>query len=493
MKRLIPILFLLSVPLNAQKLVDNDTRATVGKISVRPPNDLKDLLINSLTKPGDKKTVHAINADALGEVPDSTWFQNRHGRQRMSVEELVRGPNTLDGPSHAAPWDVLAIKSEGITPGFRIRDARGDVYLLKFDPLKNPELSTAAEVISTKFLYAIGYNVPENYVVTFNRSQLRVPPHSVLSERQIDAVLKRVPGGPSGSFRALASKYLAGTPLGPFSYSGTRRDDPNDILPHENRRELRGLRMIAAWLNHDDSRSINTLDMLVSQGDRRHVRHYLIDFGSTLGSGTSGPQKPRAGFEYLWEPRPALMRALTFGLVDRSWIRARYVETPSIGKLEFERFKPDGWKPEYRNPAFSNATAGDIYWAAKIIMGFTNDDIRAIVHTGEFSDPAAEATLARWLIERRDKIGRYAFQRVPSIDRFTWTPDGGLKFDYLASLHGFTPEPEEFDIEWSDCGQDCRKARVSAKGTPRAARVTLRQTGDLTEIVAIERDGEGGR
>jgi len=493
MKRLIQLLFLFAVPLHAQKLIDNNTLASVGKISVRPSNDLKDLLVNSLTKPGDRKTLRAANADALGEVSDNAWFQNRHGWQRMGIEELVRGPNTSEGPSQAAPWQILAIKSEGVTPGFRIRDARGDIYLLKFDPLKNPEMSTAAEVISTKFLYAMGYNVPENYIVRFNRDQLRIPPDSGLTEKQIDAVLKRVPKSPGGGLRAMASKFLKGKPLGPFSYYGTRPDDPNDVFPHENRRELRGLRMMAAWLNHDDSRSINTLDMLASDGDRRYVRHYLIDFGSTLGSGTSEPQKPRAGWEYLWEPKTALVRAVTLGLVDRSWVHARYFEGPSIGKLEFERFQPGAWKPEYPNAAFSNATAGDVYWAAKIIMAFTDDDIRAIVHTGEFSDSAEEATLVRWLIERRDKIGRYAFQRVPSIDRFEWTPDGELKFEDLASLHGFAPSPEGFDIEWSGCGQDCSRASISPKGSHGAVRVTVRQTGDQREIAAIERDGEGRR
>ena len=81
---------------------------------------------------------------------------------------------------------------------------------------------------------------------------------------------------------------------------------PNDIFPHEHRRELRGMRVFAAWLNHDDSRAINSLDVLVGQPGRRHVRHYLIDFGSTLGSGSVSAQKPRAGWEYMWEPSTTL-------------------------------------------------------------------------------------------------------------------------------------------------------------------------------------------
>ena len=71
-------------------------------------------------------------------------------------------------------WDVIGAKTEGITPGFRIRDGRGDVYFLKFDPPGNQEMTTAAEVISTKIFYALGYNVPENYLAFFKRPQLRV-------------------------------------------------------------------------------------------------------------------------------------------------------------------------------------------------------------------------------------------------------------------------------------------------------------------------------
>ena len=201
------------------------------------------------------------------------------------------------------PWAVIGAKTEGVTPGFRIRDSRGDQYFIKFDPPKNPELSTSAEVISTKFFYAMGYNVPENYLASFTRAQVRVDSKATLvdssgrerafKESDLDALLKGIHQSPDGSYRALASKLLSGSPIGPFQYQGTRPDDPNDIFPHEHRRELRGLRVFAAWLNHDDSRAINTLDMLVGKDQKKFVRHYLIDFGSTLGSGSTGAQKYR--------------------------------------------------------------------------------------------------------------------------------------------------------------------------------------------------------
>ena len=46
----------------------------------------------------------------------------------------------------------------------------------------------------------------------------------------------------------------------------------------------------------------------------------------------------------------------------------------------------------------------DAFWAARRVAAFSDDLIRAAVHTGEFSDPAAEKYLGDVLIKRRDKI-----------------------------------------------------------------------------------------
>ena len=74
------------------------------------------------------------------------------------------------------------------------------------------------------------------------------------------------------------------------------RLEHDDIYPHERRRELRGMRVFAAWLNHDDARSINSIDSYVEHNGRHYIRHYLQDFGSNLGSGSTSAQQPRGGF-----------------------------------------------------------------------------------------------------------------------------------------------------------------------------------------------------
>jgi hypothetical protein len=199
-------------------------------------------------------------------------------------------------------------------------------------------------------------------------------------------------------------------PLGPHKYHGTRTDDANDVFPHEDRRELRGLRVFSAWLNHDDSRSVNTLDMYVPPG---YVKHHLIDFSSTLGSGSDatrriGPQNPRAGNEYVIDWGPIARAAVTFGIADRAWRDVPYRDFPEIGNLESDFFDPDRWRPEYPNPAFERMRPDDAFWAARIVARFTPEAIRAIVGTGRLGNPAAEEYLAQVLVARRDKIvGRY--------------------------------------------------------------------------------------
>src|SRR6185295_16290021 len=152
----------------------------------------------------------AANINTMGQVPDSSWFQNRHGMFRMSPSSLAQGPNTTDVPLLKQPSVVINAKTEGLTPGFTIRDARGDVYIIKFDPTENPEMATAAEAISSKFFYAIGFNVPENYITSVNRHQLRLDKKAGLSEAGLDQLLKRVSRRPDGTYRVLASKLLPG-------------------------------------------------------------------------------------------------------------------------------------------------------------------------------------------------------------------------------------------------------------------------------------------
>ena len=69
---------------------------------------------------------------------------------------------------------------------------------------------------------------------------------------------------------------------------------------------------------------MNSIDSYVEENGRRYIRHYLQDFGSTLGSGSTSAQQPRGGYEYLIESDKIGKGLVTFGLWQRDWMKAKY-------------------------------------------------------------------------------------------------------------------------------------------------------------------------
>ncbi len=419
-----------------------------------------DLGYNTFFKTRDKKIYRSENINTLGEVPDSSWFTNRIGRFPMSIEDVIKGPNKGDGPDMTGVWTVIRAKSQGITPGFTIKDQQGDVYFIKFDPLKHPQLATSSEVIVTKFFHGFGYNVPENYQAILRPDMLQISPDAKITDEEgrkrsltakdIEKIIKRVPRRADGTIQVVASLRLEGSPMGSFKYVGTRSDDPNDVFLHETRRELRGMRVFSAWLNHDDSRSINSLNMYVGEEGKGFIRHNLIDFGSTLGSGSVKPQGHRAGNEYLIEFPPIFRSAMTFGLRDRPWRHVKYKEYPAIGRYEAEYFQPQLWKPEYPNAAFDRMDAADALWATRIVMRFTDEMIRALVKTGQIDDPEAENYLIDTIIKRRDKVIRYYLDQINPLCDFKVAQNSAtheLDFVHLGVEAGLS-SGESYTYEW---------------------------------------------
>jgi hypothetical protein len=423
-------------------MMDHDS-LPIPRPARRRINDYYDFLENTFFNAGEKRKVRAANINTLGEVPDSSWFTNRIAP--LTSDALVRGANTGSGPDTRAKLTVVAGKTQGITPGFTITDSRGDTYFLKFDPATNPEMSTGAEIISSKFFHALGYNVGEYYLINFKPSDLEISPAATirneldeetpLTFKFVETLLAPVSRSAEGDIRAIASKLIPGG-IGPFKFYGTRSDDANDIYPHEHRRELRGYYVFCSWLNHDDSRSVNTLDAYTGESGKGFVKHYLLDFGSTLGSASLFAQKRRPGNEYMWEAGPTFKAMLSFGLWLHPWVSVPYPDYPSIGRFEADFFQPNRWKPEYPNPAFDNMDVEDAFWATRLMLRFREEDIRAVVETGMLSDKRAEDYLVQTLIKRREKIGAWWLRQVSPLDGFQVAGDA-LVFEDLAVKYGF--------------------------------------------------------
>ncbi len=438
----------------------------------------------------------AQNINSLGEVPDSTWYVNRAGIRELTVTEMRRGPNATRGPDRGGPWKVLSTKTGGSAVGFLVEDVAGERYLLKFDTPGLPEAETAAEVVSQRLLWALGYHVPENDVVEFAGDQLVLADDAVIEDRRgherpmtiadLRERLALVDPLADGRFRALSSKLLPGKPIGGFLPTGTRPGDPNDRVPHELRRDQRGLCVAMAWLNHGDIKPQNTLDVWVRDPalpNRRYLVHYLLDFGKTLGVFGKADARPSSGYRYAHDLTASLQSLVSLGLWRQPWEHAaHYPELPGVGFFDSETFTPSEWKPHYTWRPCQIADRWDRYWAAKTLLRLTPELIRAAVEEGRYSDPRAVAYLSKVLVERQRKIGRAYLQAVTPLDDFAVAEDApALCFRDLWLVHGLGQEPTRYSLTSFD--QQGRRL-----GTRRA---TADNTGRSCVAVQTAEDGHG--
>jgi hypothetical protein len=363
--------------------------------------------------------VRAQNVNSIGEVPDSAWFTNR----RPTPEEVRRGPGGA-GPDRSEPWRVVGVKVGGAAIGFSIEDARHDKYLLKFDDRGFPETETSADVIVQRLTWAFGYNVPENNIVTFARTDLVLDKDAVVKYRtgkkrpmtqaDLEQYLALVESD-HGRYRGLVSKMIPGKVLGGVEPEGTRKGDVNDVVPHQLRRDLRGQRILWAWVNHIDLKSQNTL---AAYTDDKYVKWYALDFGESLGVAAKTTNDVRLGYRTSYSFRNVVTSLLTLGLRVEPWEQPSSVPAlRGLGDFESRQFDPALWHPDHNWRPTEAADRFDELWAAMILMRLSRAHVEAAVAAGGYTDPRTAAYVTTTLLERQRKLGQYAFSRVAPLDK----------------------------------------------------------------------------
>ena len=400
-------------------------------------------VVRALRLPGKHR---ARGVNALDEVPDSTWFTNRIGVRDLTPAEVFDGPDTDEGPEPHTPWTVRSTKGGGTELGLVITDARGVAYLVSFDDPQRPEIETGTAVVVDRLLWAAGYNVPAQQVAYVRPSQLVIAPDAVikdhfgnptgrLDQKQLADTLAKVWHAPDGRIRVLVSRRIEGTPLGGTPPSGVRDGDPNDRIPHQLRRDLRGMYPILAWLDHIDLIQSNFLDMWIPDPRdpaRHYVVHYMVDFGKSLGTMAITDHFLREGYTYSFDWVYVLRDLVTLGFAPRPWDDRSAPALVGVSPtFTAGRFDPGAWRPSLPYAPFDDADRFDKFWGTKILAHFTRAQIHAAVEAGRFTDARTIEYLTDTLVARQHATEAYWYARVNPLDRFRAMGEA-LCFDDLA-------------------------------------------------------------
>jgi len=237
-----------------------------------------------------------------------------------------------------------------------------------------------------------------------------------MTQSHIDAAFELVKPNAKGEVRGIASLFLEGIPLGPWTYAGTSAADPNDVIAHEDRREVRASRVLAAWLNHFDIRDQNTINMWIAGKAKGsgHVRHHMIDFGDCFGSlwQWEGVSR-RLGHAYYLDFKFMAADFLTLGLIKRVWEEVSYGPAGRVlAYYNVKNFTAGEWHPGYPNLAYDRMTEADGAWMARIIAEFSDRHVEEMVKKAKIQNKVVHTELIRILNGRRDKILTRWFQTL---------------------------------------------------------------------------------
>ncbi len=414
--------------------------------------------------------VRSKDVNSLDHVPASSWYTPRMGYQSISPAEILNGLKQIGPP--VLPVRVVRAKHTGLNPGFVIADSRDLLYLVKFDPPNFPAVETTTALIVNRLFWAFGYNVPEDYTFYFNSTEVPVDSTADISEAQVKLVFGAIAPPVDGRYRATASLLIDGIYLGPIGDTGTRKGDPNDLFPHEDRRILRALKVFGAFTNQTDIRIDNSLDVFEGEQDKGYVKHYLLDFGEALGAHGTSRGRLWDGFTHVFSFRQMFNNFATLGLKPHDWENVQFTPWKSVGTFEAKYFDPLQWKEAYPFAPIQRAQADDCYWAAKIIAALTREHLAALIEAADYPEPGAAEYVLETLMQRRQKVIDAYFGTVSPIEYIS-LDNSALRLEDFGKKYQSKIPKTSYEINFYNDGKNMIAPTLRLEETAEAFSVPL--------------------
>jgi hypothetical protein len=376
---------------------------------------------------------------ATDEVPGSSWF-----KVPALFDTPLKGYRRDGAP--VPPFTALKDAPVSDTPGARvIVDARGLRYELLADPKDRAGMATGAAAIASRLVFALGYLTPEVHVITT----------------------------PEGE-RVAATRWPIGVDLGPTPIERRRDDDPNDLIDHRDRRTLRALKLVAAWLDLKRMPPRMLRDAYVGAAGLGHVQHFIVGLDGALGV-------DRYEDALAWsldkdrEDPNFFLRLFSLGLSPKPAAFPPETRWPSVGLLE--EFVPVAdYAPSPPFEPIDRLQPADAYWIAKRIAALPQRILGRAVLSSKL--PQAEQN---WLLQmlhlRRAQVVAWGYDRTTPLEpnevldedpsQKLWPR---LSLTDLAILSGMTkPERSKYQVRFLDA----RGARIAQDDVLRPAGARL--------------------
>jgi hypothetical protein len=339
------------------------------------------------------------DVNALDEVPRSSWFV-------PGGEEPLA--DALDPP--ALPLHPLATPAESRDDALRVVDARGRFFEIFGDPPDRPEMATGAAAAASRILRALGYRTPGVFLRDLGEADFTLPEDE--DRAAVRALFARGPSPASARRRMALVRWPVGIDLGPTHAFDRREKDPNDRVPHLDRRTLRALGVFFEWLGIGRLDGGVLRDAYVGAPGAGHVTHWVVDAGGAFGADAVVRATPVDDGDFTGQNPFVTMGTLGLYTPRVMPTQRRFLAIGEYGPRI-------GARPLRTSPPFEpmdRLLPADAYWAAKRMAGLDARTLEGALDEARISDPAARRRLGEIVAARRLALTARGFAAVSPLE-----------------------------------------------------------------------------